>query len=145
MEEFDSLVAREQRLSGRIRDGLAPWNDRIRLLTTIPGIDEVSAWAIFVEIGPDLNAFPSAGHLAAWAGLCPGNNESGGKRHSGRAVRGNKSLRSTLAECAQSAARTRGCQFQGYHKSLMVRRGGQAGRDRDRAQDAPGWSWPKMH
>ena len=134
-----------KRLSGRIRDGLAPWNDRIRLLTTVPGIDEVSAWAIFAETGPDLDAFPSAGHLAAWAGLCPGNNESGGKRHSGRAVRGNKSLRSTLAECAQSAARTRGCQFQGYHKSLMVRRGGQAGRDRDRAQDAPGWSWPKMH
>ena len=73
--------------------------------------------------GPDLDAFPSADHLAAWAGLCPGNNESGGKRRSGRAVRGNKYLRSTLAECAQGAARTKGCQFQGYHKSLMIRRG----------------------
>ena len=123
MEEFDSLVARERRLSGRIRDGLAPWNERIRLLTTIPGIDEASACAIFAEIGPDLDAFPSADHLAAWAGLCPGNNESGGKRRSGRAVRGNKYLRSTLAECAQGAARTKGCQFQGYHKSLMIRRG----------------------
>ena len=123
MEEFDSLVARERRLSKRIHDCLAPWNERIRLLTTIPGIDEASACAIFAEIGPDLDAFPSADHLAAWAGLCPGNNESGGKRRSGRAVRGNKYLRSTLAECAQGAARTKGCQFQGYHKSLMIRRG----------------------
>ena len=65
MEEFDSLVARERRLSKRIHDCLAPWNERIRLLTTIPGIDEASACAIFAEIGPDLDAFPSADHLAA--------------------------------------------------------------------------------
>ena len=56
-------------------------------------------------------------------GPCPGNNESGGKRRSGRAIRGNAYLRATLAECAQGAARTKGCQFQGYHKSLMIRRG----------------------
>ena len=93
------------------------------MLTTLPGIDLDSACAIFIEIGPELSAFPSADKLAAWAGLCQGNNESGEKRHNGRARKGNRYLRATLTECAQAAARTKGCQFQSYHKAIMIRRG----------------------
>ena len=106
-----------------IRERLAPWQDQVDRLTTVPGIDQDSARAILIEIGPDIGAFSSLRHFAAWAGLCPGNNESAGKRRSGKSRRGNSCLRSVLIECAHGAARTAGCQFQGYHKALTVRRG----------------------
>ena len=70
-----------------------------------------------------LGAFGTAERLAAWAGVCPGNDRSAGKRRSARARMGNKALRAVLVECAHGAARTHGCQFRGYHKALMVRRG----------------------
>ena len=70
-----------------------------------------------------MTVFPSQRHCAAWAGLCPGNNESAGKRRSGRARRGNSTLRAVLVECAHAAARTHDCQFRGYHRALTVRRG----------------------
>ena len=79
----------------RIGKALAPWMDRIRLLTAIPGIDIASACAIFVGIGPDLGVFRSASRLAAWVGLCPGNNESGARRCVGRARKGNRYLRAS--------------------------------------------------
>lgn len=123
LKQFDDLTDRERRLARTIEEDLAPWRDQVHLLMTIPGISMASACAILAETGPDMDAFASADHLASWAGLCPGNNESGGKRRSGRAVKGNRHLRATLAECAQAAARTKGCQFQGYHKSLMLRKG----------------------
>ena len=123
LKQFDDLTDRERRLARTIEEDLAPWRDQVHLLMTIPGISMASACAILAETGPDMDAFASADHLASWAGLCPGNNESGGKRRSGRAVKGNRHLRATLAECAQAAARTKGYQFQGYHKSLMLRKG----------------------
>ncbi|MCY4288391.1 MAG: transposase [Aestuariivita sp.] len=88
----------------------------------IPGISLTSACDIFVEIGPDLDGFPSPDNLAAWAGLCPGNNESGGKRRSGKTLSGNKYLKIALVACDHGASRTKGCQFEGYHGSLNLRR-----------------------
>ena len=79
--------------------------------------------AILIELGPDMSVFPSARHCAAWAGICPGNNESAGKRRSGRIRRGNPTLRAVLIECAHAAVRTRGCQFHTYHESVKSRRG----------------------
>ena len=105
-----------------MQSDLGPWTERIALLQTIPGIDRPSASAILAEIGPDLDAFASAERLAAWAGVCPGNNRSAAKRRSTRARMGNKALRAVLVECAHAAARTHGCQFRAYHKALMVRR-----------------------
>ena len=102
---------------------LSRGRERIGLLQTIPGIDRASACAILAEIGPDLGAFGTAERLAAWAGVCPGNDRSAGKRRCARARMGNKALRAVLVECAHGAARTHGCQFRGYHKALMVRRG----------------------
>lgn len=121
--EHDALHERIHRLDRDIDSGLEPWRERIMLLQTIPGIDRPSACAILAELGPDLDAFGGAERLAAWAGLCPGNDRSAGKRRSARARRGNKALRAVLVECAHGAARTHGCQFRGYHKALMVRRG----------------------
>ena len=104
-------------------DGLAEYRDRIDLLMTIPGTSRSSAQAILIELGPDIDVFAWRRHCAAWAGLCPGNNESAGKRLSGRTRRGNTTLREVLIECAHAAARTHDCQFRGYHKALTVRRG----------------------
>ena len=102
---------------------LLPWERQLRLLETVPGIDRGSACAILVELGPDLNAFRKASNLPAWAGLAPGNHKSAGKRLSRRARKGNPMLKTTLAECAQGAARTHGTQFQSYHKMMTARRG----------------------
>ena len=123
LHEHDALQERIQGLDRDIVEGLEPFRERIVLLQTIPGIDRPSACAILAEIGPDLDVFGSAERLAAWAGLCPGNDRSAGKRRSARARMGNKALRAVLVECAHGAARTHGCQFRGYHKALMVRRG----------------------
>ena len=121
--EHDALLERIGELDRDIDSALEPFRERVMLLQTIPGIDRPSACAILAEIGPDLDAFGSAERLAAWAGVCPGNDRSAGKRRSARARMGNKALRAVLVECAHGAARTHGCQFRGYHKALMVRRG----------------------
>ena len=123
LRDHDALEERLEALDGEIDAGLTPWEDRIVLLLTIPGINRASACAILAEIGPDLDIFGSSERLAAWAGLCPGNGESAGKRRKVKTRRGSKTLRTVLVECAHGAARTRGCQFRGYHKALMVRRG----------------------
>lgn len=123
LDAFDAATERLARYDAVIDAGLAEYTTQIELLMAIPGIDRTSASAILIELGPDISAFASRRHLAAWAGLCPGNNESAGKRRSGRTRRGNTTLREVLIECAQGAARTRNCQFQGYHKALAVRRG----------------------
>lgn len=92
-------------------------------LMTISGLGLTSAGDLFVAIGPDLEVFPSPDKLAAWAGLCPGNNESDGKRRSGKTLSGNKHLKTALVACAHGASRTKGCQCEGYHRSLKLRRG----------------------
>ena len=71
-------------------------------IDAIPGIGRISAQQIIAEIGYNMDRFPSAAHLCSWAGLCPGNNESAGKRKSGKTNYANKTLKSTLTQCAQS-------------------------------------------
>lgn len=123
MEAFDQADRRIAAYDAFILQRLAPYRERIDLLTTLPGVDRASACAIFIELGPAIGVFPTARHCAAWAGLCPGNNQSAGKRRSGKTRKGNTFLRSLLIECAHGAARTGHCQFKGYHKTLTVRRG----------------------
>ena len=125
-DQMAAFAKAEQRIAeydAFIRERLAPWQAQIDLMTTVPGIDHDSACAILIEPGPDIRAFSSLRHCAAWAGLCPGNNESAGKRRSGKSRRGNSCLRHILIECAHGAARTAQCRFNGYHKALTVRRG----------------------
>ena len=107
----------------RLQEGLSGYGELLGLLTTIPGVDRESAAAILVELGPDMSVFPSHERCAAWAGLCPGNNESAGKRRTATTRRGNTALREVLIECAHAAVRTKDCQFQSYYRSLKVRRG----------------------
>ena len=108
----------------RIAEAIDPWRRQVDLLQTIPGIDWPSACAILAETGPGPHLeFRSAASFCAWAGVCPGNNESAGKRRSGRARKGNRHLRVALAGCAHGAARTKDAQFAGYHRSLTARKG----------------------
>ena len=123
LDSFHRATERIAHYDTLLGEGLSEYAHTVELLMTIPGIDRHSARAILIELGPDISVFASHRHCAAWAGLCPGNNESAGKRRTGRTRRGNTTLREVLIECAHGAARTHECQFRGYHKALTVRRG----------------------
>ena len=123
LAQFDSDTARIEAANRRMEAALAPYMEQVQLLETLPGVSRESAMAILVELGPDMSVFASARHCAAWAGICPGNNESAGKRRSGRIRRGNPIPRAILVECAHATVRTRGCQFQADHRAVTSRRG----------------------
>jgi transposase len=93
------------------------------LLCTIPGIQRRAAEVIIAETGADMTKFPTAGHLASWAGVCPGNDESAGKRRSGRTTKGSKWLRQTLTECAKAASRTKDTYLAAHYTRTRTRRG----------------------
>ena len=105
-DQIDNLASMIQVLDDRIEEVVDPFAEQLRLLLSIPGIGERAAQVIISEIGVDMARFPTAAHLASWAGLCPGNNESAGKHKSGRTRKGNAEVRSILTECAWSAGRT---------------------------------------
>jgi transposase len=110
-------------LSGRIEEQIAPFEQAVQLLRTIPGIERRSAEVIIAETGGDPSAFPSARHLASWAGVCPGQNESAGKRKSGKTRKGSPWLRATLVESARAAARTKETYLSERYRRLAARRG----------------------
>jgi transposase len=110
-------------LSERIERVLAPFAAEVALLDTIPGIDRRAAEVILAEIGVDMGQFPTAAHLASWAGVCPGNNESAGKRRSGRTRKGSKWLGGCLGEVAKAASRTKGTYLSTQYHRLRGRRG----------------------
>jgi transposase len=106
LEHIDMLDEQIDRLSQEISARLVPYTAVLALLDTIPGIGWRSAEILVAEIGLDVRRFPSASHLASWAGMCPGQHESAGKRTSGRRRAGNRAIRRVLAEAANAAART---------------------------------------
>lgn len=110
-------------LDERIEAALAPFAAQVELLRTIPGINTSSAQVILAELGPDMAVFPSAAHLASWAGMCPGQRDSAGKRGSGKTRKGSKWLRAALVQCARSASRTKGTYLSERYRQLMRRRG----------------------
>jgi transposase len=100
-----------------------PYQKEIELLTTFPGIGNLTAIGIIAEIGIDMNQFKTHERLASWAAICPGNNESAGKNKSGRTRRGNNFLKRTLLQAAWAAVRTKGTYLQSKHKALSARMG----------------------
>ncbi len=112
-----------ERLSDDIGSMIAPFAAAIDLLDTIPGVNRRSAEVLLAEIGPDMSQFGSPSRLASWAGLCPGNNESAGKRFSGKTRKGPKWLSTTLVESAQSAARTKGTYLAAQYPRIKGRHG----------------------
>ncbi len=95
----------------------------LAMLQTIPGINTISAACLLSEIGADMSIFPTVHHLASWAGICPGNNESAGRTMSGRITQGNQYLKPTLVECAWSATHVKDCYLRRKYESLIGRRG----------------------
>jgi transposase len=120
LDHIDHLEAMLAKLDGQIEAMMTPFQAARDLLTTAPGIGPLSAAAVICEIGADVREyFPDAAHLASWAGLCPGNHESAGRRRSGQRRRGNEHLQSVLVECASSAVRHDGYLKSLYHRHVM--------------------------
>lgn len=124
LARVDGAEADIAALDRQIAERLAPYQDKVALLITIPGVDWVTAAIIVAETGLDMSVFPSAKHLAAWAGVCPGNNESGGKRKPAGTRKGNPYLKTALANAAIGASRRRGSYLKAKYYKLKVRRGG---------------------
>jgi transposase len=110
-------------LSERIEEQIAPYEPAVQLLRTIPGVERRTAEVIIAETGGDMSVFPSAKHLASWAGVCPGQNESAGKRKSAKTRKGSPWLRATLIESARAAARTKETYLAERYRRLAARRG----------------------
>ena len=123
LSHIDYLDEAIERLAAEIGQRLRPFEEEIRLLDTIPGINRQTAEELIAEIGADMSRFPDGHHLASWAGMCPGHNESGGKRKSGKTRKGNRWLRSTLVEAAHGAAHTKDTYLASHYHRLVGRRG----------------------
>ena len=122
LRHIEELEARIARFDARLLAELASEHYALALLQTLPGVDLIGAAMLLVEIGSDMSVFGTSDRLASWVGLCPGNNESAGKRKSGRVRKGNPYVRRLLCEFAHAASRTKSA-FQAKFQSLIVRRG----------------------
>lgn len=120
---IDHLTAAIERLDGEVQRMTLPFAEQIRRLSTIPGVGRRTAEVVIAEIGVDMSRFPTAADLASWAGLCPGNRESAGKRRSGKARKGNAALRTALCEAAWAAARTRNTYLAAQYRRFARRFG----------------------
>ncbi|MGH3922894.1 MAG: IS110 family transposase [Acidimicrobiales bacterium] len=123
LAKLDFLDEAIANLSAEIDRVIAPFEAEVALLVTIPGIERRSAQELIAEIGVDMTRFPSAAHLASWAGMCPGHHESAGKRRSGQTRPGSKWLHRTLREAAKAAGRTKGTYLGAQYLRLRARRG----------------------
>ena len=129
LDHIDHLTSMIDGLDERIEQVLTPFAPQLQLLRTIPGIGERAAQVLISELGVDMSRFPSAAHLASWAGLCPGNNESAGRHLSGRTRKGNAEVRDILTECAWAAGKTGsylGARFHRLHRRFGKKGGGKA-------------------
>ena len=126
LAHLDFLDTAIERVSAEIRERLRPCAAALELLDTIPGVGRRTAEVLVAEPGPDLRRFPTARHLASWAGMCPGNHESAGKRKSGKTRKGSPWLRVALTEAAHAAARTKQATYlTAQYRRLAARRGKQ--------------------
>lgn len=121
--QIDSLEETVARFDQEITDYCRPFEAAVVLLDTIPGVARATAEAIVAEIGTDMSRFPSADHLASWAGVSPGNHQSAGKRGSGKTSPGNKALGAALNQAAHAASRTKNTYLAAQYHRLAARRG----------------------
>ncbi len=121
--QIDALAAAMATLDAEVAANLEPFRTAVELIVTIPGIKDLAAHAIISEIGIDMSRFPSDAHLLSWACMCPGNDESAGKRRSNRLRKGAAWLKTTLVQCACSAVKKKGSYFQAQFHRIKARRG----------------------
>jgi len=117
---WDQLSERIAKFEERIEEKMGPFEAAVKTWVSLPGIDRVTAWTLVAELGVDMKQFPSAAHAASWAGLCPGQNESGGKRQSGRMPRGNAWVKRALSQAAWGASVTKGSYFKALYHRLVT-------------------------
>ena len=123
IEHIDDMSKRIVDIDKIIDEFMDEYEDNVKKLDEIPGIAKTSAQIILSEVGQDMSRFPTAAHISSWCGLCSGNNESAGKRRSGKSRKGNKTLKSTLVQCAKSAVKNKESFFFAQYQRLIVRRG----------------------
>jgi transposase len=123
LDQIDAIDAAIQSIDKEVDGNIEPFRAAVELLTEIPGISQLAARVVLSEIGLDMSRFETGGHLVSWAGLCPRNDESAGKRRSTRMKKGAPWLKTILVQCAWAAARTKGSYFQAQYHRLRSRRG----------------------
>jgi transposase len=120
-----SQLCSEERPAAEAAESAVPWEEAVELLDSVPGIGRTLAEQIIAEVGTDMSRFPSEGHLASWAKVCPGNNESAGKRKSGKTGKGSRWLRTALVQAAWGAVRMKETHLAAVYRRLAVRLGKQ--------------------
>jgi transposase len=123
LQHIDGLSVQIDELDTEISLRLTDHQEEIELLETIIGVGERSAQVIISEMGTDMSKFPSEAHLASWAGLCPGNNESAGKKKSGKTRNGNPTLKKTLVQCAKCSSHSKDTYLSAQYRRIAARRG----------------------
>jgi transposase len=123
LAHIDFLDETLEQVNAQIAERLRPLEPTLERLDAIPGVGRVTAEVLLAEIGPDMSRFPSAEHLASWAGMCPGNYESAGKRQKGKTRKGSKWLRTALVEAGQAAARKKDSYLAAQYHRLVPRLG----------------------
>jgi transposase len=123
LRHVDALDTAIAEIDVEVNRDLDPFRQAVRQLRTIPGVSDLTAQVIVSEIGTDMSRFPSAGHLVSWAGLCPRNDESAGKRRSTRLRKGAPWLKTTVVQCAWAASRKKASYLQAQFQRLRQRRG----------------------
>jgi transposase len=123
LDHLDAIDVAITRIDQEVDANVEPFRTAVQILSTIPGVKELSARGVIAEIGIDMGRFPTDGHLISWVGLCPRNDESAGKRRSTRMRKGAPWLKTLLVQCAWAAARTKGSYFQAQFHRLRARRG----------------------
>jgi transposase len=125
LAHVEALEADIDVLSARIAELTAPWQGQLMILDSITGVGPQAAEVILAEIGPDMSRFPTPGHLASWAGRCPGQRESAGRKGSTKPRKGSPWLADVLTECAWAAAKTKGTYLSAFYRQIMRRQGKQ--------------------
>ena len=123
LDHIDDMTRRIADMDDIVKGEMKAYEEAMERIEEIPGIAKRSAQVILSEIGLDITRFPTAAHLCAWAGLAPGNNESAGKRYSGKTRKGNATLKTTLIQSAKTAKNKKGSFFKAQFERIAVRRG----------------------
>ena len=125
LNQIDALGASITTIDQQVQADIAPFRVAVEHVTSIPGVSDIGAQVIVSEIGTDMSRFPSEGHLLSWAGMCPRNDESAGKRRSSRLRKGAQWLKTTLVQCSWAAKNKKGSYLQAQYLRLKSRRGPQ--------------------
>jgi transposase len=123
LNQIDALDAAIATIDQQVQAGIAPFRFAVEHVTSIPGVSDIGAQVIVSEIGTDMSRFPSEGHLISWAGMCPRNDESAGKRRSNRVRKGAPWLKTTLVQCAWAAVRKKDSYLKAQFLRIKARRG----------------------